>query len=222
MYDRQYQSVRDYSDGRDNNVYNDNYANGADKSDLGGRSSGDSGYGFNGSDLESSLFFKRTAEPSFKGDTMTERQAERQSSYTQTVYADESDARRDGETEFEPYNEDTYPSVTTMQFKEPYDEDEYPYEEFRDGERSASGKRFSVTTRGKIIAAVYAIVVATILLLIILNTRLLKNMNTQIAAKETEIVRLTEDNRVLAERLGDAMSNETIEAAAEALGMVHD
>ena len=47
-------------------------------------------------------------------------------------------------------------------------------------------------------------------------------MNTQIAAKETEIVRLTEDNRLLAEQLDDAMSNEAIEAAAEALGMVHD
>ncbi|MBO4572560.1 MAG: hypothetical protein J5762_02160 [Clostridia bacterium] len=222
MYDGQFNRGRDYPDSRENNVYNDNYRSGADKPDVGGRSFNNDGYGFSGSDLESSLFFKRTAEPSFKGEAATERQAERQSSYTKTMYADEESDARGAQTEFEPYNEDTYPSVTTMQFKEPYDEDEYPYEEFRDGERSASDKRFSVTTRGKVIAAVYAIVVATILLLIILNTRLLKNMNTQIAAKETEIVRLTEDNRLLAEQLDDAMSNEAIEAAAEALGMVHD
>ena len=120
----------------------------------------------------------------------------------------------------EEFDEDAYPSVTTMQFRE---RETNPYEDYREENEPIFGKRYKISTKGKIIVAVYALAIITVLLLIILNTRLLKNMNAQISDRQAEIVRLQQENRALGERLEYVMSDEVVEQKAESvLGMVHD
>ena len=119
----------------------------------------------------------------------------------------------------EVVDEDVYPSVTTMQFK---NAGVNPLEDFRADEGVETDKRYKITTKGKIIVAVYALVISIVLLLIVLNTRLLKNMNAQITYQQSQITQLTEYNQALSDRLEYVMSDEVIGQKADMLGMMHD
>lgn len=113
--------------------------------------------------------------------------------------------------------EDSRPSQTTMQFR-----NQNPYELSHEEGENASQRRYKISTKGKVIAAVYAIVIATILALIVLNTQLLKNMDEQIAAQQTRIDSLIEQGQQLTETYDYLRSDDVIEQKAEDLGMVHD
>ncbi len=161
--------------------------------------------------LEQELFYGGTAS------TSRANYAEQQPTRTRTMYAEPQ--REENSNPYVDYSEDELPSQTTMQFK---DREQNPYEDYHESYESASERRYKISTKGKVIAAVYAIVIATILTLIVLNTRLLKNMDSQIAAQNAEINQLLEQKVELGETFNYVTSDEVIEQKAQELGMIHD
>ena len=150
------------------------------------------------------------------------RPAENPVGYSQPVDYDESasvKAPQYAQQPAEVIDEDVYPSVTTMQYKKG---GVNPLEDFRPEDGEETDKRYKITTKGKIIVAVYALVLSIVLLLIVLNTSLLKNMNAQISYQQSQITQLTEYNQALTNRLEYVMSDEVIEQKADMLGMMHD
>ncbi len=136
---------------------------------------------------------------------------------TRTMYAEPQ--REEDYNSYADYSEDELPSQTTMQFK---DREQNPYQDFHEEYETPSERRYKISTKGKVIAAVYAIVIATILTLIVLNTRLLKNMDSQIAAQNAEINQLLQQRVELDETFNYVTSDEVIEQKAQELGMIHD
>ena len=179
---------------------------------------------YNGGNLEEMLFYSKPNDNGGAYGAAQSAQAKSSPSRSQTVYADPEEViNKDyfsAPEQPEFYDEDAYPSVTTMQFKE---RGANPYEDYREENETYRSRRFKVTTKGKVLVAVYALVVMTILLLIVLNTRLLKDMNAQIATQQTRIATLKQETQMLNERLEYVKSDEVVEQkAAEDLGMVHD
>ncbi len=188
---------------------------------------GSGGYN-NGGNLEEMLFYSNPANNVEKGGAYgaaQSAQAKSSPSRSQTVYAEPEEELLNKDyfsapAQPEVYDEDAYPSVTTMQFRE---KDVNPYEDYREDNETYRSKKFKVTTKGKVLVAVYALVIVTILLLIVLNTRLLKDMNAQIATQQMRIATLQQETQALNERLEYVKSDPVIERkAAEELGMVHD
>lgn len=110
------------------------------------------------------------------------------------------------------------PSATTLQFAS----DEIgsdPFENYREKGESVD-KKYTINTKGKILIAVYALVVVTVFALIILNTRLLKTMNATSKAKEAEIVKLSQEVNQLYDELDYVSSDEVIEEKAAEKGMI--
>lgn len=116
------------------------------------------------------------------------------------------------------YTTDDRPSDTTMQFSSEVN-DENPFEPFREKGESVD-KKYTINTKGKILIAVYALVVVTVFALIILNTRLLKTMNATSKAKESEIAKLSEEVNNLYSELDYVSSDEVIEEKAAEKGMI--
>lgn len=110
---------------------------------------------------------------------------------------------------------DLMPSETTMGCKL----GENVFEDYHEKGETVD-KKYTINTKGKILIAVYALVVVTVFALIILNTRLLKNMNAAYTAKETEISRLTKEVDDLNRELDYVSSDEVIEQKAEEKGMI--
>lgn len=132
-----------------------------------------------------------------------------------------------GSSQEEITDSDLGPSSITMQFasNNDYVEEERDnhdiYENYSDNKKE--GRSYKICTRGKIIAAVYAIVIAAILSLIVLNTQLLKNMDNQIAQQQAQINALLQNKQELNDTYNYLKSDEVIEYKAEhELGMVHD
>ena len=107
---------------------------------------------------------------------------------------------------------DLCPSSTTMQFKGEKAEAEV----FRDIHEEAATS-YKINTKGKLLIAVYALVIVTLFALIILNTRALKsldadieNMNASVAQLQSQSVRLTEDLEYISsdENIMDRAENE--------------
>lgn len=110
------------------------------------------------------------------------------------------------------------PSATTLQFAS--DEiDSDPFENYREKGESVD-KKYTINTKGKILIAVYALVVVTVFALIILNTRLLKTMNATSKAKEAEITKLSQEVNQLYDELDYVSSDEVIEEKASEKGMI--
>ena len=194
-------------------------------------------YGSSGS-LEDMLFFnddrgaanKQAASKNTANQTMyAEPEASSETDFERKFYTEEyarpevspaqSVREYHAEDEAGSFSEDACPSVTTMQFKEMAAN---PYEDYRGDAEERTDARFHINTKTKIIAAVYALVVMTVLVLIILNTRLLKDMNSQITSQENEISALMAENETFRATLQDAMNAETIDYKAMEMGMVHD
>lgn len=113
--------------------------------------------------------------------------------------------------------DDSAPSATTMQFVS--NEVANPFEDYhKKGE--AVDKKYTINTKGKILIAVYALVVVTVFALIILNTRLLKSMNATSYAKEQQIAQLSEEVNELKSELNYVSSDEVIEEKAAEKGMI--
>ena len=118
-------------------------------------------------------------------------------------------------------SDDLVPSGTTMQFVGK--DRKYVYEDMNDldekndnivGKEGLSGK-------SKIMIAVYTIVVLTIFTLIIMNTRLLKTMDTSINEQEARITELVQENNALTERYEFVSSDEEVIRRAQDMGMVY-
>lgn len=116
--------------------------------------------------------------------------------------------------------DDLVPSGTTMQFVGR--DRKYVYEDMNDLDE----KKESVTAKeglsgkSKIMIAVYAIVVLTVFTLIIMNTKLLKSMETSINEQEAHISELVQENDSLSRRYEFVSSDEEVIRRAEEMGMV--
>jgi|GEM_PF-3384016 len=140
--------------------------------------------------------------------------------YGQAEAARRAPSREEGGQVETEYDEDAMPSQTTLQF---LGRGSDMMDDYRDDGEGRSRNSFHITARGKLLIAVYAVAIAIILILIVLNTRLLKNMNSQIDFQQSKINAILEENRALETRLDYLMSDEVIEKTAEdELGMVHD
>lgn len=168
--------------------------------------------GFSSADsLEQELFYGSGAQGGAKG------AYQQQQMRSATVYAEPEQYSKS----YQNMNADQLPSETTRQFIEE-ELNKNPYQDYREEGETANSRRYKISTKGKVIAAVYAIVIASILALIVLNTRLLKNMDSQIAFQQAEINALMERNQELGETYDYVRSNEVIEQKAQDLGMIHD
>lgn len=119
---------------------------------------------------------------------------------------------------------DVTPSVTTMGVREeaekngelPINRNVFLYESDRATEQD---RQYRVNAKGKVLIAVYAIVVMTIFALIVLNTSMLSNMNKDVAMMQTKIQALQTEQTQLTERLSFVSSDAEIERKAVELGM---
>ena len=115
-------------------------------------------------------------------------------------------------------DDDTAPTPTTMQYSS-IEAGDNPFEDYHKKGESVD-KQYTINTKGKILIAVYALVVATVFALIILNTRLLKTMNASMIAKEMRITTLSMEVDNLQKEYEYVSSDEVIEKKAEEKGMV--
>lgn len=114
--------------------------------------------------------------------------------------------------------EDITPTSTTMQFKK--GEQQEIFDEIRSIREDGKEKNYRINTKGKILIAVYALVVATIFSLILLNAKMLKNLDGSIENYSAKIVELSEDNQRLTQEFYTVRSDEVVKAKAAELGMV--
>ena len=113
-------------------------------------------------------------------------------------------------------NSDTLPSATAMQwFAQNSDT-----EDFEEEENYVKGsKSYKLSPRGKIMIAVYALVVATIVALIAINASVLKSMEQSIVEKEATVRGLIQQSQTLSEELETVKSDAVIAEKAESIGM---
>lgn len=115
-------------------------------------------------------------------------------------------------------DENLMPSSTTMQFES--NEDNDIYEEVRPKNETDLQKKYKINTKGKVLIAVYALVIATILSLIVINSRMLKSLDNSISGYAGKITELTEQYTNVNAELDYVKSDEVIIEKAEAMGMV--
>jgi cell division protein FtsL len=106
---------------------------------------------------------------------------------------------------------DITPSATTMQFTLENDDCD-------DGLQNAQ-KSYGISARGKIMIAVYTLVVATIIALIAMNAKVLKTMEESIKEKEAAVGSLIQQTQLLSEELAHVSSEDVISQKAIELGM---
>ena len=109
---------------------------------------------------------------------------------------------------------DLMPTATTIQYRSDLFENEKPtvVEE---------KKGYSLTAKGKLLMAVYALVVAVVLALIIINTSVLKTLDSEVNAQEARLSEVTAMSRELDDRIAEYTSDEYIINWAEENGFVH-
>lgn len=129
-----------------------------------------------------------------------------------TVAPAKVDARR------EVLNEDIMPSTTTMQFEKANTE---VYEDLRvkNKNKNKDEKNYKINTKAKLLVAVYSLVVATILSLIVINSRMLKNLDNSIDNYTSQVASLNQEYTAVMDELDYAMSEEIIIDKAIEMGM---
>lgn len=105
---------------------------------------------------------------------------------------------------------DLCPSSTTMQFKEEMDEAEV----FKDV-REQTVTSYKINAKGKLLIAVYALVVVTLFALIVMNTRALKTLDADIANMKESVALLQQEGERVQDDLAYASSEENIINRAE-------
>ena len=111
---------------------------------------------------------------------------------------------------------DLCPSSTTMQFRE----EDAAVEIYHDIKREATAS-YKINTKGKLLIAVYTLVIVTLFALIMLNTRALKTLDQDIAQMNSEVVSLQTQAAELGEEVEYLSSNENIiDRAKNELNMV--
>ncbi len=144
---------------------------------------------------------------------------------TATAAASEVDTAEkynaDARTEEKVYeNEDAMPSKTTMQFVNIDDEDFY--EEVSAKRETKEEKSYKLSAKSKVLIAVYALVIITIISLIILNSRMLKSLDTSINDYTVRIETLQEQYKAVTEELDYVSSDDVISMKAEEMGMIRE
>ena len=113
---------------------------------------------------------------------------------------------------------DLLPSPTTLQFIGK--ERSYVYQDLNNRQKQEEDDvNYKINTKSKVMIAVYALVVLTIFTLIILNTRMLKTMDTSINEQEARIEALQQENTTLYSQYQVLSSDEEIARRAEEMGM---
>lgn len=107
---------------------------------------------------------------------------------------------------------DTNPSETTLQFT-------FDNADFEEEEDQQTKSSYKISAKGKIMIALYALVVATIIALIAINASVLRSMQENINAKEESVSALKTETEVLREELEEVSSEETIIRKATEMGM---
>lgn len=113
-------------------------------------------------------------------------------------------------------NEDFMPSATTMQFEK---ENSEVYEDLRAKNKHKEEKGYKLNTKAKLLVAVYSLVVATILSLIVINSRMLKNLDNSIDNYSSQVSALSSEYTAVMEELDVVMSDDTIIEKAIEMGM---
>ncbi len=169
-------------------------------------------------DFEKMLYEKEEAPSKVSYAAPTEEEQTRRAQYSYDAPREAPSAYAEPEREF--FEAESTPGRTTMQFAEEEQLHANPYEDFRSDYEVESDKRYRINTKGKVLIAVYAIVVAAIFALIILNTRLLKNMNNAISSQQSRLESLKQETEQLREELSSVSDDEEIERKAFEMGMI--
>lgn len=131
-----------------------------------------------------------------------------QETYAVPEYADEAAEAYDEE------NEDLAPTATTIQYR--------TEQRAREDKRTVVEEKrgHAMTTQGKLLMAIYAVVVVVILALIIINTSVLRNLDASIAENRAALFAATEQAQQLQDEIDYLTSAESIIDRAESeLGM---
>ena len=111
------------------------------------------------------------------------------------------------------------PSSTTMQFGTSEENDVYEDVAY---DRQSEKEEFKLSNKGKILIAVYSLVVAIILSLIVINSRMLKSLDKSISSNVTEIESLTAQLTKVTEECNRIMSEEEVAKWAAENGMKYE
>ena len=136
-----------------------------------------------------------------------------------TVYAEPAEAPSEPVQEFAPQEqfyaeetEDLRPTATTIQYRSDLYENEKPT-------AVEEKKGYSMTTKGKLLMAVYALVVVVILALIIINTSVIKSLDAETALRERQLSEAASQYQTLRDEIDHLTSEESIIDRAEDIGM---
>ena len=132
-----------------------------------------------------------------------------QETYAVPEYADEAAEAYDEE------NEDLAPTATTIQYR--------TEQRAREDKRTVVEEKrgHAMTTQGKLLMAIYAVVVVVILALIIINTSVLRNLDASIAENRATLFAATEQVQQLQDEINELTSADSIIDRAESeLGMI--
>lgn len=108
----------------------------------------------------------------------------------------------------EENTENLRPTSTTMQFESSQDND--IFEDVGYKQIVKHEENFSISGKGKLLIAVYALVVALILSLVIINSRMLRSLDSSISAFGTKIENLNAEYTKISEELDVANGEEAI------------
>lgn len=112
---------------------------------------------------------------------------------------------------YEEESADLKPTATTIQYRTDL---------YRDEQQAAvEEKRGALTAKGKLLMAIYAIVVVVVMALIIVNTSVLKTLDGEMAAREAQLGEVLARYESVQSDIEVAKSAETIRAWGEANGM---
>ena len=109
--------------------------------------------------------------------------------------------------------EDLMPTATTIQYKSGLFEGEKPA-------TVAEKKGVSITAKGKLLMAIYALVVVVILALIIVNTSVLRTLDSDVAEQEARLTQVMSRHAEVEAHIAEITSDEYIIDWAEANGFV--
>ena len=114
-------------------------------------------------------------------------------------------------------SEDLRPSSTTMQIESAEDSD--LYEDLNYKRESKTEENFRISSKGKMLIAIYSAVVILILSLIIINARMLKSLDGSLSTRNERVNELQKTYERVSDDYSDAMSDEAIDAWAKENGM---
>ena len=104
------------------------------------------------------------------------------------------------------------PTATTIQYRSDLFEDEKPVAAVEEK------KRYALTSKGKLLMAVYALVVVVILALIIINTSVLKTLDGDVAEQEARLSETMSQSQAVKDDIDYYSSDEFIIEWAESNG----